>query len=80
MNIEQAQQILKREMVSKRTPKGRPIQEKALDAVSATLEDEQNYGVDVVQCKSCGFVISMLLTENGCPNCGIEELKTNIEE
>jgi rubrerythrin len=80
MNIKQAKPILMRQRVVKRTPFGRPIHEKALDALDATLQDEDNYGSETVQCESCGFIISILLTENGCPNCGIEELRTNIIE
>lgn len=78
MNIEQSKTVLNRQMISKRTPFGRPIQEKAVAALESTLQDESNYGNEVVQCESCGFVISILLTPNGCPNCGIEELRTNI--
>jgi len=80
MNIDQAKQIIKRQQISDRTPFGRPIHERALGALNSTLEDEKNYGNEVVQCKSCGFVVSILLTETGCPNCGIEELVTKIVE
>jgi rubrerythrin len=80
MNIEQAKTILNRQMVSERTPKGRPIHENAIEALEATLQDEANYGSQVVQCESCGFVISILMTQAGCPNCGIEELNTKIVE
>lgn len=80
MNIEQSKSILTRQVISKRTPKGRPIHEGAIEALNATLKDSKNYGNEVVQCESCGFVISILLTQNGCPNCGIEELSTKIIE
>ena len=80
MNVEEAKKILNVEKTVKRTPYGRPIHDGAINGIEATLLDENNFGVDVVQCKSCGFVISILLTENGCPNCGIEELNTNIVE
>ena len=80
MNIEQAQQILSRQKISKRTPFGRPIHDRAIEGIDAVLADTGNYGSDIVQCESCGFAISILLTETGCPNCGIEELTTNIKE
>jgi len=78
MNIEQSKPILERQRIAKRTPIGRPIQERAMEAIEAALNDVNNYGSEVVQCESCGFIISILLTENGCPNCGIEQLTTNI--
>jgi rubrerythrin len=78
MNVEEAKVILFREKISERTPFGRPINKTALESIASTLEDEKNFGNNVIQCKSCGFVISILLTENGCPNCGIEELETKI--
>ena len=80
MNIEQVQKVLQRQLVSERTPFGRPIQEKASKSIEATLQDTANYGSEVVQCESCGFVISMLMTEAGCPNCGVEQLTTSIIE
>lgn len=80
MNIEQALKILFNERIMKRTPFGRPIHDRAIEGVEATETDQKNYGSEAVQCKSCGFVISILLTETGCPNCGIEELTTNIKE
>ena len=80
MNIEQAFKILNRQRVSDRTPAGRPIHSGAIQAIESTLSDEKNYGSEAVQCESCGFVISILLTEGGCPNCGIEEMNTNIRE
>lgn len=78
MNIEQTITTLKKQKSSQRTPFGRPINEKALDSLDATISDEKNYHNEAVQCESCGFVISMLLTQIGCPNCGIEELRTKI--
>ena len=80
MNIEQANKILNRQWISNRTPFGRPINSRAIDGLEAVFDDVDNHGSEVVQCASCGFVISILLTENGCPNCGIEELTTNIKE
>jgi len=80
MNIDQAQPIISKQLASKRTPFGRQINDVAIEALNATLQDTANNGSDAVQCKSCGFVISILLTETGCPNCGVEELTTNINE
>lgn len=80
MNIEQAKTTLMRQKISLRTPFGRPIHEVAQEALNATIEDDKNYSNEAVQCKSCGFVISILLTQNGCPNCGVEELSSNIKD
>jgi len=80
MNIDQAKTILVKQQAVSRTPFGRPIHERALEAIDSALQDVNNYGMKAVQCESCGFVISILLTETGCPNCGVEELRTNIIE
>ena len=80
MNVEQALTMLQTQKAIGRTPSGRPIHKHAIEALDSAILDVKNYGNEVVQCKSCGFVISILLTETGCPNCGIEELTTNVIE
>lgn len=78
MNIEQAKTILKSQIDLERTPKGRPITKEAILSLDASLSDTKNYGNDVVQCKGCGFVSSILLVEVGCPNCGCVDLNADI--
>jgi len=78
MNISEAKQILKTQIELERTPTGRPITAEAVRNLDASLVDEKNYGNDVIQCKGCGFVASILLVESGCPNCGCVDLKTDI--
>jgi len=78
MNIEQAKKILKTQIELERTPKGRPLTKEAILNLDASLSDEKNYGNEVVQCKGCGMVASILLVEEGCPNCGCVDLKTDI--
>lgn len=80
MNILESKSILERQLLSKRTPGGRPITEYAMDSLQSCLEDEKNYNSQVVQCESCQFVISVNLTIDGCPNCGVEQLTTNVKE
>jgi len=78
MNVEQAKKILKTQLELERTPKGRPLTNKAILILDASLSDEKNFGNDVIQCIGCGMVSSILLVEEGCPNCGCVDLKTDI--
>jgi len=52
----------------------------AIKTVGATLVDQKNYQMDVIQCLGCGFVVSSLLVADGCPNCGAIDLSENIIE
>ena len=84
MKISQAIDILTKERFSKKAPKWkgleRDLNEVALQCIDATLQDAQKGQIDteVVQCKGCGFIVSSLLTNQGCPNCGIDDLTENI--
>jgi len=78
MNIDQARKIIKTQIELGRTPEGRPLTKEAILNLDAALSDEKNLGNDVVQCIGCGMVASILLVEDGCPNCGCVDLKTNI--
>jgi len=78
MNIKDAEHILRKEIILERTPKGRPIEENAILNLDAALADEKNYGNEVVECISCGFVTSILLVEEGCPNCGVIDLRADL--
>ena len=80
MDIYEARKILKTEIILGRTVKGRPLTKKAILTLDASLSDEKNYGNHVVQCLCCGMVSSILLVDEGCPNCGCLDLKTDIEE
>jgi hypothetical protein len=84
MKIQEAKDILIQEQFSKKTVKWKGLQrdltEYALECISATLQDQKNYNQDVVQCKGCGFVISSLLTTDGCPNCGVDDLSLEIKK
>jgi len=75
MKISDNIDLLRAEMVLERTPVGRPLAEYAKEAVEATIKDEKNYGSDLTECLGCHFIASILLTSNGCPNCGVEDLK-----
>ena len=84
MKISQAIDILTKERFSKKAPKWkgleRDLNEVALQCIDATLQDAQKGQIDadVVQCKSCGFIFSSLLTNQGCGNCGVDDLTGNI--
>ena len=78
MKISDFIEILEREKVLNRTPKGRPISEFAKEAVEATLQDKKNYEMDVIQCLGCGLIVSSLLVSEGCPNCGVIDMTLNV--
>jgi len=78
MNISDTIPILKMEQILGRTPRGRAISEYAVETLNAAISDEKNHGSNVVECMGCGFVISSLLIEDGCPNCGAIDLTENI--
>jgi len=82
MNIEQAKPTLVRQRISGRTPNGMPINDYALEVLNISIEDTGNHHIEFVQCQNpkCGFVISMLLTEGGCPNCGVENFSTTMRD
>ncbi len=80
MLIQDGLHILKTQLMLKRTPKGRPITNYALQCLESVMGDEKNYQSNLVKCKNCGFVISSLLVEEGCPNCNYLELDEITEE
>lgn len=80
MNISELILVLKTERILGRTPNGRAINEYAVRALDSAISDEKNYHIDIVKCMGCGFIISSLLVEDGCPNCGSIDLTENIDE
>ena len=74
MTIQDGLNILKIQLILKKTLKGRPITNYALQCLQSVIEDQNNYNSSIVKCKNCGFVISSLLVEEGCPNCNYVEL------
>ena len=52
--------------------------EAALAALESSISDEANHDQDVVQCRNCGFVVSILLTIDGCPYCGCLRLDQDL--
>lgn len=78
MTIQDALDIIKRELALERTPSGRPITEDALLSLDSTLEDHKNYHMDVVQCLNCKLILSSLLVPSGCINCGSKDLTSNV--
>jgi hypothetical protein len=78
MKISDVIGILQKQKMLERTPKGRPITEKAIEVLNATLSDEKNYHVEAVRCKNCGIISSSLLVPEGCVNCGSKDLTAEI--
>ena len=78
MNITEATDILNNEYRDGKTPVGRPLTEFAKKSVKTALEDVKNQHMDVVKCLGCGFVNSILLTADGCSNCGVIDMSTEI--
>lgn len=75
MKIADSIDLLRAEMVLEKTPTGRSLTEYAKEILESTIKDEKNYGSELTECLGCHFVASILLTSNGCPNCGVEDLK-----
>jgi hypothetical protein len=80
MNIKDGIKILKAELLLERTPKARPITKEAKEVIAATLEDKKNYDSLLAQCLGCGLVASILLSSQGCSNCGVLDLTLEIKE
>jgi len=79
MNIQEALPIFERQKIIGKPREDRALHESGIAAMDAAISDQKNYGANVVQCVGCGFVSSELLTINGCPNCGVDELTTEID-
>jgi rubrerythrin len=79
MNIEESKKILETQLALKRTSKGRPLNDYALESLKSSLEDVKNYKSDASQCLNCGLVQSILLMHESCPNCGGLDIALEIE-
>ena len=80
MKVSDSIDILEKQFILERTPKGRSITDYALEAINAALCDEKNHDSEVFQCKNCKYINSGLLYAEGCPNCGSKDLEMNITE
>jgi Zn finger protein HypA/HybF involved in hydrogenase expression len=78
MKISEALSVLNTQLIFERTPKGRAITEYAANTLKAILEDKKNWDFSVVKCKNCGIILSSLLVESGCKNCGSKDLELNV--
>jgi hypothetical protein len=72
MKIGEAIPILKAEVLLKRTPSGRPINEEMLENLKITIKDVNNQNSDIIICKNCRIYMSSLLASSGCQNCGLK--------
>jgi rubrerythrin len=81
MQISEAISTIRAELIFKKTPTGRPINEFALENLRATIQDEKNWQSNVIICKNCCIIMSSLLMPEGCPNCGLkQDLNRNISK
>ena len=78
MNISEVIDIIKAEIVFKRTPSGRSINEYGIESLNAALADQSNYDIEAVKCTNCCIIQSSLLIPEGCPNCGGKDMTTQI--
>jgi len=69
---------LKAELYFGKTGKGRSVNKEAKASLQATLSDTKNYEVEAIKCINCGIILSSLLVQSGCPNCGGSDLTTII--
>ena len=70
MNVQESLKTIQTQIALSRTPKGRVITDFGKQSLQSVIDDTANYSTDVVRCKNCGMIISVLLTAEGCPNCG----------
>jgi hypothetical protein len=80
MQIQEVLDTLRAEMILARTPSGRLLTESGTGSIDACMSDNKNYQSDAVLCANCGFVGSILLVPEGCPNCKGLDMTTSIEE
>jgi hypothetical protein len=80
MKIQEGLQTLKREQFLKRSPKGRMLSDYAIQTLESVISDEKNYQNELARCLGCGFVNSILLFEDGCPNCHVIDIKADIKQ
>jgi len=78
MTIRESLKILLAQRNFERTPKGRPVIDKAMHSLSAAIADEKNYEVNAIMCLNCGMINSSILVTKECQNCGAIDLTTNI--
>ena len=78
MNISNVIPDFKAELYFSKTSRGRTVNEAAKASIQAALADTKNYEVDAVKCLNCGIILSSLLVQSGCPNCGGSDLSTII--
>ena len=79
MTINEAKNIMNAELLFGRTPKGRLITDYGKKCIQASLDDIDNYNSPASKCLACGMVVSSLIIENGCVNCGGLDLTLVIE-
>ena len=79
MNISEARDVLNTQVVIGKTPKGRPLTDYAKQCITTSMEDDGNAQADVSECLNCGMIVSVLLTDDGCPNCGGLDFNSNID-
>lgn len=71
---------LKTQRALKRSPCGRPLTNRAVECIEATLQDEKNYQSQAILCKNCCIILSSLLVPSGCPHCGSKDMSVDITE
>ena len=71
---------LKAQRNFERTSSGRSVTSKGLSVIDAILSDEKNWETSAIKCLNCSIILSTILTGGGCPNCGAEDLTTDISE
>ena len=71
---------LKAQLYFGKTFKGRSINDASRSNISAALSDTKNHDAEAVKCVNCGIMLSGLLIQSGCPNCGSSELIANIDK
>lgn len=79
MKISEALDTLVIQLRLGRTPKGRIITDFGKENLKSCIEDTANHDYEATKCKNCGLIISALLVQEGCPNCGGLDFDSNVQ-
>ena len=72
MNIDQ---ILKLQILFKKTPEGRFIGKSLISQIENSLNNPNLISEKIIKCSNCGFVMTEDIFTEGCKNCGSKDFE-----
>ena len=78
MTVRDSINKIKAQILFGRSPEGYCLTKKAIEILEVTLQDEKNLDVEILRCKNCGLIMSVLYSSEGCPNCNGVDLQSDI--